>query len=198
MKCLYPQEIYVTDKVTKKNKKQIVPCGKCVACRSNIRQQWFIRLKYEQEKADASYFITLTYDDSKLPIFIDRGSGDCTPAVNKRDCQLFMKRLRKSISKISPNTSVKYYLSSEYGPNTNRPHYHLILFMYGCDPSYFDKEMANVVHRAWHLGNVVVACSNDATCNYTTKDLLKFDAEPWTLWEKQMFNKYGTLPPRQD
>lgn len=198
MKCLYPQEIYVRDKVTKNNKKQIVPCGKCVACRANIRQQWFVRLKYEVERSDAAYFVTMTYEDSKLPIFIDRGSGECMPTVSKRDCQLFMKRLRKSISKISPNTSIKYYLSSEYGPNTLRPHYHIILLMYGCEQSYFDSEMANICQRAWHLGNVVVAVANGATCNYVTKDLLKFDIEPWTLFEKQMFRKHGALPPRQD
>lgn len=196
MKCLYPQKVYIKDKVTGKNKHQDVPCGKCVACRANQRQQWFVRLKYENERADASYFITMTYDDTKLPVFIDL-TGDYHQSVNKRDCQLFMKRLRKAVKKIAPQSSIKFFLSSEYGPNTLRPHYHLILFIYNCEQSYFDKEMANIVQRCWNLGNVVVAVSNDATCNYVTKDLLKFE-EPWSLWEKQMFYKHGALPPRQD
>ena len=52
--------------------------------------------------------------------------------VSKKDVQNFLKRLRWRISKI-PNitkdeSKIRYYLSSEYGPSTYRPHYHGILF----------------------------------------------------------------------
>lgn len=52
--------------------------------------------------------------------------------VSKKDVQNFLKRLRWRISKI-PNitkdeSKIRYYLSSEYGPTTLRPHYHGIIF----------------------------------------------------------------------
>lgn len=46
------------------------------------------------------------------------------PVVSKRHIQLFLKRVRKSI----PPRSLKYFICSEYGPRTIRPHYHGIFF----------------------------------------------------------------------
>ncbi len=52
--------------------------------------------------------------------------------VCKKDVQNFLKRLRWRISKIQNITNdeskIRYYISSEYGPTTMRPHYHGILF----------------------------------------------------------------------
>lgn len=52
--------------------------------------------------------------------------------VCKKDVQNFLKRLRWRISnlpKITKDESkIRYYISSEYGPTTLRPHYHGILF----------------------------------------------------------------------
>lgn len=52
--------------------------------------------------------------------------------VSKKDIQNFLKRLRWRISKI-PNitkdeSKIRYYISSEYGPTTYRPHYHGVIF----------------------------------------------------------------------
>lgn len=46
------------------------------------------------------------------------------PVVCKRDIQLFLKRVRKAL----PPRSLKYFICSEYGPRTIRPHYHGIFF----------------------------------------------------------------------
>lgn len=46
------------------------------------------------------------------------------PVVCKRHIQLFLKRVRKSL----PPKSLKYFICSEYGPRTLRPHYHGIFF----------------------------------------------------------------------
>lgn len=52
--------------------------------------------------------------------------------VSKKDVQNFLKRLRWRISKIQNITKdeskIRYYISSEYGPSTLRPHYHGIIF----------------------------------------------------------------------
>lgn len=48
--------------------------------------------------------------------------------LNKRDVQLFFKRLRKYHAKQNNRSRVKYYLCGEYGGRTKRPHYHAIIF----------------------------------------------------------------------
>lgn len=54
-------------------------------------------------------------------------SDDCFAYSCKRDIQLFFKRLRKSLSKIT-HEKIRYFVVSEYGPSTFRPHYHGILW----------------------------------------------------------------------
>lgn len=95
-----------------------VPCGKCLACRINKRREWTQRLLNESYSASSSYFITLTYSDEYLP----RDDND-NPCVSKRDVQLFMKRLRKTYG-----NGIRYFIGSEYGPETLRPHYHGIIY----------------------------------------------------------------------
>nr|CDL65737.1 unnamed protein product [uncultured bacterium] len=52
--------------------------------------------------------------------------GD-VPYLRKRDLQLFIKRLRKNLSKYS-DAKVRYFAMGEYGPVHFRPHYHFLLF----------------------------------------------------------------------
>ena len=77
---------------------------------------------------DSSYacFVTLTYDDEHLPRE-DRKVYDWmidqevifknVPVHRVRDCQLFLKRLRKD----NPDVKIRYFLVSEFGPRTLRP-----------------------------------------------------------------------------
>lgn len=44
----------------------------------------------------------------------------------KSDVQKFMKRLRKRV-----NEKIRFFCVGEYGPHTQRPHYHLIIFNLG-------------------------------------------------------------------
>ena len=93
-----------TDRIT-------VPCNKCVACTSRLRQAWAFRLAQEAKTAETAFFITLTYAPEHLPV-----NEDGLPFVSKRDCQLFLKRLRRSL----PNRKIRYYLVSEYGTERRR------------------------------------------------------------------------------
>jgi len=86
------------------------PCGKCMPCRLTKASDWYIRLKEEQKNNLFTLFITLTYND-------ENNSGN----VDKREIQLFIKKLRKLYK-------FRYFLISEYGPDTFRPHYHMLLF----------------------------------------------------------------------
>lgn len=90
-----------------------------------------------------------SYSSCPLSVSLDTGktfslSDDCfVPYIenydvlnefgvcSKYDIQLFLKRLRYKVSKSNLNKHEKkfrYFISSEYGPTTFRPHYHGILF----------------------------------------------------------------------
>ena len=118
------------------NEHILIPCGHCIGCRLDYSRSWADRMMLELETAKKGLFITLTYnnenahwsefDEFGIPVYA---------TLDKRDCQLFMKRLRKRFQ----NLSIRFYLAGEYGEITLRPHYHAILFGIGlCD--IFDLE----------------------------------------------------------
>lgn len=105
----------------------MVPCGQCIGCRLERSRQWANRCMLELEYHDSAYFVTLTYDDDHVPVayYTDDDTGEAFPAQTlcRRDVQLFLKRLRKRFG-----SGIRYFGCGEYGPETLRPHYHLILF----------------------------------------------------------------------
>jgi len=68
-------------------------------------------------------FITLTYDDKKLPERPD-GVPPANISLYYEDFQLFMKRLRKHFA----GATIRFYMAGEYGENFGRPHFHACLF----------------------------------------------------------------------
>lgn len=108
--------------VTSKKRRDFVPCGKCNFCLQTRRAEWTFRLEQEQKICETSTFITLTYDEEKLPI-----SEDNLPTLRKRDITLFVKRIRKA-NALLVSWPFRYYLTGEYGENTARPHYHILAF----------------------------------------------------------------------
>lgn len=91
----------------------IVPCGKCIACRVNHSVEWSIRLSLEAKQWQHVAFVTLTYSDEFLPNQLD-----------KKALQLFFKRLRRNLD----DRFIRYFSCGEYGDTTHRPHYHAIIF----------------------------------------------------------------------
>lgn len=74
--------------------------------------------------------------------------GDFLPEVNKTDCQLYLKRLRESL-RLKYNSFIKFFLCSEYGPNTFRPHYHLLIY------SHLPiGQISSAIVDSWKLGEV--------------------------------------------
>jgi len=154
--------------VKDQNKKQIpVPCGRCPQCYKRRISGWSFRLMQEEKVSESAYFITLTYDTDHVPI-TRNGFMD----LSKRDCQLFIKRLRKAhenlfyshkhrISRITK--PIKYYLCGEYGGKTHRPHYHAIIF--NAIPELIDKE--------WKNGTVHYGQVSGASVGYTLKYMSK-------------------------
>lgn len=143
-----------------------INCGSCIGCRANKAKEWAVRCMHEFSSCgEKGVFITLTYDDQHIPS--DHG-------LNKRDLQLFWKRLRKEFGKC------RYFACGEYGGLTMRPHYHAIIFgleftVDGRNDNGFLYN--NKLNQVWNKGFVTLDEVNFNTCcyvaGYTAKKLNK-------------------------
>ena len=69
----------------------------------------------------------------------------------KSDIQKFIKRLRIKIIRTYGNVSkskIRYFIASEYGPVTFRPHYHGIIF---CDDERIARDLPRLIRSCWTL-----------------------------------------------
>lgn len=129
------------------------------------RSHWSSRLKVEARYSHSTHFVTLTYSDDKIPY--DDNGNHC---VSKRDVQLFLKRLR-----FNTGQKIRYFCISEYGPHTNRPHYHLLMFNLSYrqtkDGETFLSQDAVTAEllKAWQNGNIMVAPVTPQRISYVTK-----------------------------
>jgi len=138
-----------------------VPCGKCPDCKGRRASGWSFRLMQHEKDAMTAQFITLTYDTSTVPI-----TRNGFMSLDKRDLQLFFKRLRKSQGKDSIGANmppIKYYAVGEYGTKTKRPHYHIILF----------NACQHLIQPAWGKGHVHYGTVSGASIGYTLKYMMK-------------------------
>ncbi|QCS36682.1 replication initiator protein [Capybara microvirus Cap3_SP_612] len=140
-----------------------LPCGRCLACRVNYTRQWTQRLLAESYHSKNAYFLTLTYEDSCLP----RDDND-NPCVCKRDIQLFIKRLRKHY----PDSNIRYFLGSEYGEETLRPHYHAIFYNLP-DELIFQPQSAG--GDQWHYHDKSQHMINRKINDYWQKGFIEID-----------------------
>jgi hypothetical protein len=130
MQCTSPITLVEQDNM-------IVPCGKCLSCRIKKRQEWAMRMLHERDSWKDSLFLTLTYDNDHLPI----GSKGL-PTLKKEHLRNFIKRIRHHLRiqyfMYKPGTKkplkryfeykLRYFACGEYGEETQRPHYHAIIF----------------------------------------------------------------------
>lgn len=176
-----------------------LPCGHCLGCRQQQSKEWASRLIMEMQYHDSAYFCTFTYDDSHLHtvFYYDDNTGevDWNPTLNKRDIQLFIKRLRKCYA----DDKIRYYLAGEYGETTKRPHYHAIIYGLHCDDlikcgrsetgnTYFTSK---TIEKLWSNGFVSIEPANYATCKYTASYVTK----KLGIKPNDYYNKLGIIPP---
>lgn len=135
-----------------------VPCGKCPNCVKRRVSAWSFRLIQEDKVSTSSHFLTLTYDTRHIPI-----TRNGFMSVNKRDVQLFFKRLRKIHEAHVTLPPIRYFVAAEYGGRTNRPHYHIILF---------NGEVGDF-GKAWQLGHIHYGQVSGASVGYTLKYMSK-------------------------
>lgn len=134
-----------------------VPCGKCNACLKVKRETWSHRLHCELKAADSAAFLTFTYDQLSLVYDIEKR----TPALEKTHVQNLVKRIRKREWKKHRSQTIRYYGVGEYGGDTLRPHYHLLLFNFHLDT-------LGTIADIWGKGHVDVGKVEPASIAYVT------------------------------
>lgn len=182
-------------------KAMLIPCGQCIGCRIRQREDWATRIELEARDypKEQVWFITLTYDDDHVPgMIVKTGEimrkvqytwkpGEKRPSSVQillyEDIQKFLKRLRKAY-----RGKLRYFVAGEYGEQTARPHYHMIL--YGWEPTdlenlykihhngYYDsKWLANL----WGMGQIQIAQAVPETyryvAGYVTKKMYEIDGK---------------------
>lgn len=161
MKCISERTIPATEG----RRGMTVSCGMCGACLYNRRVAWTFRIAEETRAHLSTYFVTLTY----APEFLPYGNYGM-PSLCKSDLQKFIKRLRKWLKKLGlPN--IRYYSLGEYGSETFRPHYHIIIFG-------LNRIGAQIIQEVWGMGHVTVDSVNPQRIHYITKyHVNKYDPE---------------------
>lgn len=137
-----------------------LPCGTCLGCREIQQQQLSLRVIHEAKSHGNNQFLTLTYDDDKLP-----------DGLQKADLQKFWKRLRKNT-----NQQFKYLACGEYGERTHRPHYHAAVLGLAIDDlKKWDSEnsRSQAIENIWKNGIVTVSELTQDRIRYVAGYVLK-------------------------
>lgn len=105
-----------------------VPCGTCDECLAIKQSEWDLRISFELQalyfRGGFSVFLTFSYNDENLPYYIDEDNDFKFPCFRWSDVTTFLNRLKVSMSRLYGNNMYKYFITSEFGKNTHRPHYH--------------------------------------------------------------------------
>lgn len=171
-----------------------VPCGQCAGCQQDYSRQWAIRCIMEASNWEDNIFLTLTYDEDHLPDYendeivdkngvIYENDGTWKGALQPRDWELFMKKLREHWRKHYNHTGIKFYMCGEYGGQNGRPHYHAILFNFPIKWKELKIHRMNVdgsiiyecpeIKEIWEKGFITVAEVNWDTCAYVARYVMK-------------------------
>lgn len=140
--------------------------------------------------AQSAFFLTLTYSDDHLP-----KTEHGIQTLNKSHLSLFLKRLRhhvnRTYSSINPDAkvsqikyrgfsicSIRYYAIGEYGSQTHRPHYHLIIFNLPLFDSVDTLPLNLFLQKSWQYGTIQVGTVTTASIQYVTNYVLKKNSYP--------------------
>lgn len=143
----------------------VVPCGRCLACRSNKSREWSFRIQCEALMSKSVWFVTLTYDDCHLPCNYE--TGEVT--LVKKDMSSFLKRLRNYLPPL------RFFGCGEYGDKFGRPHYHILLFF----KQLVDKEVIEKYsQKSWpfndsELNPIYVDSFSPSVAKYVSKYVVK-------------------------
>lgn len=164
-----------------------IPCGKCIQCRLAYSRDWANRCMLELKTSKNAAFLTLTYDDANLEFapYVDPETGE----VGYRPCLVpdhftkFMKRLRLWCSEYQEEP-VRFFACGEYGDESQRPHYHVILFNlpqeFYAESNLFTAQgvvpplwTCRALRKLWRFGMSVYGDVNWSTCAYVARYVVK-------------------------
>lgn len=106
--------------------------------------------------------------------------------LNPYDQNLFFKRLRKLISE-KYNEKICYYLVSEYGGRTYRPHWHGILFF---NSDELTSSICELVSKSWNYGRTDCSLSRGSAAGYVASYINSFVDLP------DFFSRHKEIKPR--
>lgn len=173
MPCLHPVKL----------NPHVVPCGQCEGCLTSRRNDWSFRLQQELRDSKNAKFITLTYAEGNEP-----WTENEVLTLSKRDCQLFMKRLRKHAEPARKKLNwpkIRYFLVGEYGTITERPHYHALIFN-------IPETTVDNLDNIWGLGFTYTGSCTNASIHYTTKYII--NAKPIENGRERQFSLMSRRP----
>lgn len=106
--------------------------------------------------------------------------------LNPYDQNLFFKRLRKLIAE-KYDEKICYYLVSEYGGQTYRPHWHGILFF---NSDELTSSICELVSKSWSYGRTDCSLSRGSAAGYVASYINSFVDLP------DFFNRHKEIKPR--
>lgn len=174
-----------------KNSREIrIPCGKCIGCRIEITDAWAFRCMAEASLHKNNHFVTLTYDDDSLP---------ADESLNHKDWQLFAHRVRK---KLGP---FRFFMCGEYGDNTQRPHYHALLFgldipdRVKCNSVYSSHDLyqSDTLCQLWGKGFITLGEVSHESAKYCATYALKRVSKELEAERYSWVTRYGELVVRK-
>lgn len=136
----------------------LLPCGHCASCLTKRRKEWSVRCALEASEHEKNCFVTLTYDEDHVP-----------KKLIKRDLTDFLSKIRAS------GHRVRFFGCGEYGSQTARPHYHVILFGFMPDDLKPYAKQSNgfmlytsdfLQKKIWKKGNVMIGEFSPETAGY--------------------------------
>lgn len=189
--CVSPIQIRNPKRIRSKSDTEYieVPCRHCSECRSERRKDFMNNMFgiYSFQTKKTPYFITLTYDESVVPV-----NSYGYMVLRPRDFQNFLKRLRHVL------TGVKYFMVGEYGHDSSRPHYHAIIF---CDENLCNRRIHKIIEDTWTYGVVTAERVRHVGClSYIAKYLTKpfqFNFRPYNKGFDSHFRSLNIIGQRQ-
>lgn len=166
-----------------------LPCGGCLACRRERRQDLTILQACEASLYSDNWFLTLTYDDwSTINI---TGLPPYTLVRSHLSC--FVESMRKYCT--YNNKTFRFFACGEYGETYKRPHYHLNIFgltpdMLGLedDSNLCDLRSKRLLHRG--IFERLPASTIDSNGNFYWESPVVNDRWPFGSHKLYRANKF--------
>lgn len=194
-------------------KEAITPigCGVCFGCRMQESFNWAVRCHLEAESWEHNYFVTLTYSDATIPQgnFLNYAGEVVNTSLRMKDMQDWLKRLRKHFKQEYNHDNLRVFYSGEYGPLTDRAHYHAILF--NCPEldlkflrrkGSFDQFACDDISSTWcvprtdiSIGSHTIQDVSFDTCAYTARYVMKKQRGESVRQQKAFIREYNELHP---